>query len=102
MKIVKMGVQVCVPDGVTDGGVRGAVIDALARCVGFYAAEVDLPVDGEGGFITAGMNAPRPAMDGEKPVDAAPAKRRRRRVNANGEKCEVVDNGDGTFTETRT
>ncbi len=100
MKVVKMGVQVCVPDCVTSGGVRGSVLNALAGCVGFYAAEVDLPVEGEGGFATAGMNTVRPVSE-EPARDEPPMKRRRRRVNANGEKCEVVDNGDGTATETR-
>lgn len=96
-----MGVQVCVPDCVTDGGVRESVLNSLSGCVGFYAAEVDLPVDGEGGFATAGMNTVRPASEEAKSSEAEPLKRRRRRVNANGEKCEIVENGDGTVTETR-
>ena len=88
-----MGVQVCVPDCVTDGGVRESVLNSLSGCVGFYAAEVDLPVDGEGGFATAGMNTVRPVSE--------EAKTRQLPAQAGKPKRRVVDNGDGTVTETR-
>lgn len=86
-----MDLQVCVPDCVTDLSVCETVSAALMGRVGVHAVEVGIQ---GGGSRLECPDASRPAQD-------APKKRRRRRVNANGEKCEVVDNGDGTVTETR-
>lgn len=96
MKIVKIVVQVCVPDAVSESAVTDSVYRAAGSAVGVLAVECG----SDGGAACA----PREVRERRAHASAnQPAKRRyRRRVNANGETCEIRENADGTVTETRT